>query len=294
MKAGPSLIYYWPSVLDPWSVLYRISWNLLLLAVIALAPPLARAGSVLLIYPTLIIFEGNQRSAEISLTNRGDQTGTFEMGWTDMTMDSEGRVVKHQGPAPWSVQSHVRYSPRRVRLEPAESQTIRIALRRGQDIPEGEYYSHFKVLTLQSEDPSVDGVDADEPALEPGVTITARTAVAIPIIWRNSRAKSSASIESVRIDQDANKITVDVRRHGLLSVRGYLHVLGMTPDGTRGFLAEPLPLIIYPSIDTRTAVIELNDGVRAGSLPRDMEVYYSSEPELTDRSIVFASYPIVP
>ncbi len=274
--------------------MYLSSPNLLLLAVIALAPPLALAGSVLLIYPTFIMFEGNQRSAEVTLTNRGDQTGIFEMGWTNMTMTPDGKVVKYEGQPPWSVQSYVRYSPRRVTLEPAESQTIRIALRRGQDVPEGEYYSHFKVLTLKSQDPSVDGLDADEPALEPGVTITARTAVAIPIIWRNSRAKSSASIESVRVDQDANKLTVDVRRHGLLSVRGFLQVLGMAPDGTRGFLAEPVPLIIYPSIDTRTAVIELNDGVRAGSLPRDMEVYYSSEPELTDRSIVFASYPIVP
>ena len=188
----------------------------------------------------------------------------------------------------------MRYSPRRVRLEPAESQTIRIALRRGQDIPEGEYYSHFKVLTLQSENPSVDGADVDEPAAVPTVSITARSAVAIPIIWRNSRAKSSALIELVRVDQDANKLSVDVRRHGQLSVRGYLHVLGMAPDGTRGFLAEPVPLIIYPSIDARTMTIELNDGIRAGSLPRDTEVYYSSELELTDRSIVFASYPIVP
>ncbi len=268
--------------------------NLLLLAVIALAPALAGAGSVLLIYPTEVVFEGNQRSAEVTLTNRGDQTGTFEMSWTNMTMNSDGRVVKHQGPAPWSVQSHVRYSPRRVKLEPGEFQTIRIAVRRGQDVPEGEYYSHFKVLTLQSEDPSIDGADVDELAAVPTVSIRARTAVAIPIIWRNSRAKSSASIESVRVDLDANKLSVDVRRHGQLSVRGYLHILGMAPDGMRGFLAEPVPLIIYPSIDARTMTIELNDGIRAGSLPRDTEVYYSSELELTDRSIVFASYPIVP
>ncbi len=265
---------------------------MLLLAVFALAPALARAGAVLFLYPSEIVFENNQRSAEITLSNRGDQTGTYEMGWTNMTMTVEGGLVKHEGEAPWSVQSHVRYSPRRVTLEPAQSQVIKIALRRRQDVPEGEYYSHFRVLTLRSEDPSAAEANADEPSA--GFSITARSAVAIPIIWRNSRAKSSASIESVRIDQDANTLTVDVRRHGILSVRGYLHVLGMTPDGTRSALAEPVPLVIYPSIDARAATIELNDGVRAGSLPAGTTLYYSPDLDIGDRSILFSSYPIVP
>lgn len=37
-----------------------------------------RAGAVLFIYPTLVIFEGNDRSVEITLTNCGDVIGTFE------------------------------------------------------------------------------------------------------------------------------------------------------------------------------------------------------------------------
>ena len=266
--------------------------NLLLLAVVALAPALARAGAVLLMYPTEVVFEDNQRSAEITLSNRGDQTGTFEMSWAHMTMTPEGGLVKYDGQPPWSVQPHVRYSPRRVTLEPLESQVIKIALRRGQDVPEGEYYSHFRVLTLRSEDPSAEQANDDEPAA--AFSITARSAVAIPVIWRNSRDRSSASIESVRIYQDANKLTVDVRRHGLLSVRGYLHLLDSVPDGTRSSLAEPVPLVIYPSIDARATTIELNDGVRADSLPRGTALYYSPDLEINDRSILFASYPLVP
>ena len=201
---------------------------LLLLAVISLAPAPARADAALSISPTLVTFEGNQRSATITLTNRGDETGTFEMSWTDMTMNADGGLVKYEGQAPWSMQPYVRYSPRRVTLAPMESQVIEIALRRGQDVPEGEYYSHFKVLMLNSEDPSAGKGDADVPTAAAADSIELRTAdaipiaVAIPIVWRNSRATSSAAIESVRIDRDANKLVVDVRRHGELSVRGYL------------------------------------------------------------------------
>ncbi len=265
---------------------------LLLLAILSLPPAPAQAGAVLFIYPTLVMFEGNQRSAEITLTNRGDQTGTFETSWSDMTMAPGGGLVKYEGQAPWSVQSYVRYSPRRVTLAPSESQIIKIALRRGQDVPEGEYYSHFRVLTLNSEDPAAETEDAGAAAA--AVSITARAAVAIPIVWRNSRDTSSASIESVRIDPNANQLTVDVRRHGQLSARGYLHVFETAPDGTRRYLAEPVQLVIYPNINSRLTAIELKDGVMAGSLPRGTEVSYTSEPEITDRSIVFASYPMVP
>ena len=267
---------------------------LLLLASMSLVPTLAQAGAVLFIYPTLVIFEGNERSGEITVTNRGDQTGTFEMSWTDMTMTPDGGLVKYEGEAPWSLQSYVRYSPRRVTLEPLESQVIRIAVRRGLDIPEGEYYSHFRVLTLNSEDPSVDLSDAEEQETGATVVIAARSAVAIPIVWRNSQATSSASIDSVRIDQDTNQLSVDVRRHGLLSVRGYLQVIETAPDGTRSLLAEPVPLVIYPSLDARTMAIELNDGVFAGNLKRGTEVYYSTDLEMTDKSIVIDSYSIVP
>jgi len=266
---------------------------LLLTAIMSLLPTLAQAAAVLFIHPTLVMFEGNTRSATITLSNRGDQTGTFEMSWLDMAMTPEGGLVKNEGPTPWSIQSYVRYSPRRVTLAPLESQVIRIAVRRGLDVPEGEYYSHFRVLTLNSEDPLAPKADADE-ATGAAVVIEARSAVAVPIVWRNSRDSSSASIEAVRIDQDTNQLSVDVLRHGQLSVRGFLHVFETAADGSRSPLAQPVPLVIYPNLDARTIAIELNDGVMASSLKSGSKVFYSTDLELSDRSIVIDSYPIVP
>jgi P pilus assembly chaperone PapD len=266
---------------------------LLLLAILSLIPALAQAGAVLFIHPTLVVFEGNERSATITLSNRGDQTGTFEMSWTDMTMTPEGGLVKNEGPAPWSLQSHVRYSPRRVTLAPLEAQVVRIAVRRGTDVPEGEYYSHFRVLTLNSEDPSAAEEDTSEPVAA-AVVIEARSAVAIPIVWRNSRDKSSASIEAVRIDQDTNQLNIDVLRHGPLSVRGYLHVLETAADGARSAVAQPVPLVIYPNLDARTMTIDMNEGIMASTLKSGTKVFYSTDLEISDRSVVIDSYPIVP
>ncbi len=267
---------------------------LLFLAVMSLVPALANAGAVLFIYPTLVVFEGNQRSATITITNRGDQTGTFEMSWTDMTMLPNGGLVKYEGDAPWSIKSYVRFSPRRVTLQPLESQVIRVAVRRGLDIPEGEYYSHFRVLTLNSEDPSASQKDAEDEVRAAAITIDARSAVAIPIVWRNSKAMPEASIEAVQVDSASNQLSVDVRRHGPLSVRGYLHVFEKKTGGARSPLAEPVPLVIYPSLDARTMAIPLNEGVIAANLSRDTAVYYSPDLELTDKSSIIDSRPIVP
>jgi P pilus assembly chaperone PapD len=291
--ADSDIIRFHAFVLEPRSVLHIIRPILLLLASMSLVPTLAQAGAVLFIYPTLVIFEGGERSGTVTVTNRGDQTGTFEMSWTNMTMTPSGGLVKNEGPAPWSIEPYVRFSPRRVTLAPLESQVIRIAVRRGLDVPEGEYFSHFRVLTLNSEDPSAAEEDTSE-QVATAVVIAARSAVAIPIVWRNSRDNSSASIESVRIDRDSNQLSVDVMRHGQVSVRGFLHVFETAADGARSSLAEPVALVIYPNLDARTMTIELNDGVTAGSLKRGTEVYYSTDLEMSDRSIVIASYALDP
>jgi len=49
-----------------------------------------RAAASLFIFPTAVIFEFNDHSAEITVANRGDETGTFEIGWVDMAMTPEG------------------------------------------------------------------------------------------------------------------------------------------------------------------------------------------------------------
>ena len=40
--------------------------------------------------------------------------------------------------------------------------------------------------------------------------------------------------------------------------------------------------------------IDLNDGVMVGNLRPGTKVFYSTDIELSDRSIVIASYPIAP
>jgi len=264
----------------------------LVLSILFLLPTAAWSGAVLLIHPTLVLFEGNERSATITLTNRGDQTGTFEMSWIEYTMTAKGGLTRMDGIAPWSVQPYVRYSPRRVTLAPAESQVIKIALRRRKDVAPGEYYSHVRVLTNDRENPEKNETKAaiELPENTTSVTITTRTAMAIPIIWRNSQESSGATIESADFDPQTRKLTIDVRRHGHLSVRGFLYVFDIAPDGTRRRLAEPVPLVIYPNLDGKTIAIAFDEEVSLDSLAKGVTVMYAPKLDGVNQATVFASY----
>lgn len=263
---------------------------LFIAALISTRPVLADAA--LMIFPTLVMFDDGRSSAEVTVSNRGDEAGTFEIGWADMSMTREGGLIRHEESMPWSVQPFVRYSPRRVTLAPAESQVVKIALRRGDSIAEGEYYSHMRVVTINSAPPDSDA--AGTPAPSSGVSITARTAIAIPVVWRNSRSVPAAAIDALDLDSAARTIRVHVRRDGLLSVRGFLHVVNLEERGASAIFSDPVPLIMYPTVDNREATVQLTEGVSLADLPPTAEVVFAADDTLTDRSKIYSTRRVFP
>jgi len=243
------------------------------------------AEASLFIYPTLVMFERNVSSAEVTISNRGDEAGTFEIDWAHMSMTEEGGLVSHSEPVSWAVQPFVRYSPRRVTLAPSESQVIKIALRRDGSTAEGEYYSHMRVITINSEAPGIGTGDESEDV--PGVNITARTAIAIPVVWRNSGAEPDAEIESVSVADDG--IELAVLRNGPLSVRGFVHVVDIADDGMITTFVEPMPLVIYPTADRRHVAVPFDEGVSPAALPDSAVVVLSPDEFLTANSVVYSS-----
>lgn len=253
------------------------------------------AAAQLYIHPTLVELDDRQRSATVNIVNRGDAAGAFAIAWVDYAMTAEGGLAATEGDVSWSLQPHVRYSPRRVTLRPGETQLIKIALRRSKDAPEGEYYSHLKVLTLNDDIDGTAGLRNGSSASErPAVTIEARSAIAVPVIWRNSRAEPRAVIDSVRIDADLHELSVDVQRLGDLSTRGYLHVLRTARDGSRHALAEPMPLVIYPSLKRRVVKVPLSNDAGDIDLGIHTDVVYSPALEFAGAKPELASYRLLP
>ncbi len=265
---------------------------ILLTAVLSYPGPAFSASAKVFIHPTLVELSDGQRSTTVNVVNQGDATGVFTIDWVDYMMTEDGRLVVHEGDAPWSLRPHTRYSPRRVTLRPGETQRVKLALRRGADVPEGEYYSHLKVLTLNDNvDVAAEKPDAEAATTHRTLTVRARTAVAVPVIWRNSRTKPLAVIETARFDPELHELSVHVSRVGLLSTRGYLHVIHTAADGARRTLADPTPFVIYPSVERRIASITI--GADAIDPAGQLEVVYSTEKDLKNAKSELASYRLV-
>jgi P pilus assembly chaperone PapD len=261
----------------------RLARPFVLLFLCCTAGP-AWAAAELLLYPTEVVFQGAQRSVELTLANRGDAIGTFETSWTEMRMTAEGTLTTVEQDA-WSIQPFIRHSPRRVTLQPGERQTIKIALRRDGDAAEGEYYSHLRILTLNQEDLDAQEDPANKP---PGMSMRARSAVAIPVIWRNSQAKPEIGIDAVSRDTDTDGFSVTVRRAGLLSSRGYLQIVDRLEDGSEGVVGGPIQVVIYPNLNTRTTTIRLQDGHEPSPAAR---LVLTMEQQVTERTTL-ASVPL--
>lgn len=227
--------------------------QVLLLLVFILSPSLLMAGQAnLMLFPTEIIFGNRDKGKTITLVNNGDATGVFEISWFDTKMTAEGPLQQLEEQPAWSLQPHIRFSPRRVVLKPGQNQTVKIVLRRTGNITEGEYFSHLRVLTLN------DDVDSLPDEATPNtVTIKARTAIAVPVIWRNSPLQPAASFEQIQFDKNGNLINLNIVRSGNLSTRGTLTVLLESGDSPSIVVSEPIHAIIYPNIKSRFIAIPL-------------------------------------
>ena len=109
----------------------------------------AYAMAQLMVTPTRVVFEANERTKQINLINNGTDTGRFKISFVRKNMTPEGgiKVVEDNEPGLYSDEM-VRFSPRLVTLEPGQSQTVRLMLRKKSGTADGEYRSHMLFQSL--------------------------------------------------------------------------------------------------------------------------------------------------
>ena len=87
----------------------------------------------LLINPTRVLIGNNDRSTEITLINTSQTTNTYRIEWAEKKAKDTGGYVDltPEAASQFPVASKmIRYSPRQEMLKPAESQTVKLAIRR--------------------------------------------------------------------------------------------------------------------------------------------------------------------
>lgn len=222
-------------------------------------PAGAQVGADLNISPKRVVFGPGERSATVYIFNQGDQAATYSVELVDRIMVADGQIVAASDRADLSVDSAaelVQHTPRRITLQPRESQAIRVRARPGTG---GEHRTHLTVTALPSETAGFTVEQAAQPgADEVAVQVVALFSVSIPVIVRDSAADVRASIANVAVrrEEAGQLVSLDLVREGANSVYGDLEIrAGSTADAP--LIAAVRGIAVYPEIDRRTVVTAL-------------------------------------
>jgi len=120
--------------------------TLSLSALTLVATPFANAE--VMIAPTRVVFEEGTRSAELVIVNKGDEEAAYRISLENRQMNLDGsmELVDSVDTLGLFADKIVRYSPRRVIMEPGGRQTIRLSAQTSELEP-GEYRSHLRLMS---------------------------------------------------------------------------------------------------------------------------------------------------
>jgi hypothetical protein len=225
------------------------------------------------ISPKRVVFGPDGRGATVYVFNRGTAPATYSIAVIDRAMMPDGRIEaiddadKNSPDASVaarvkSAKTFVVYTPRRVTLQPNESQTIRLRALRPANLASGEYRTHLTVTAIPPEDVGLTAEAAVKPAAgQLAVRVVPAFSISIPLIVRQGAADVHAALEGPRYavehapsgQQRVAVVSLELARLGASSVYGNIEV--RRGDEVIGAVQG---LAVYPEIVRRPIRIPLS------------------------------------
>lgn len=186
-----------------------------LLAALALCALPAPAHAVT-VYPTTLFLDGRTRTATLTLTNDGLRAEEIDIGFSFGIPVSDGsgtvRVtfLDDVPPGQPSVLPFIRAFPRRMRLEPGQTQVVRVLVQPPEGLAAGEYWGRVMVGSVGGQPP------IEQQQGEIAMQINIRTVIAIGVYYRHGQVETSLSLNGARADFDGNqaRLLLDLDRGG--------------------------------------------------------------------------------
>lgn len=187
---------------------------------------------------TRVVFEGRKRSEELLMFNRGTVKGLYRIFFKNVRAREDGSYEDISQPDPGQrfADRLVRYSPRRVVLEPGQSQSVRLLVRKPRDLAPGEYRSHlvFQAVPPPTQADNVEAQDVEEGNIS--IRLVAQFGISIPVIVRHGDLSAGVEISEMALDARSSSdgrpvLFFRLNREGDRSVYGDIAVTFLAPDG---------------------------------------------------------------
>jgi P pilus assembly chaperone PapD len=232
----------------------RASFPILLACLLA-APP-AMAG--LMLHPTRVVFEKNQRAAQVELINDGNDNATYRISLVNRRMSDDGDFISitEPGPGEQFADSMLVFSPRQITLAPGATQTVRVMVRRPANLAAGEYRSHL--LFEKQPEPGPAGSAAGQDQQQIGIQLNVLVGASIPVIVREGETGAAAALSHLALQRGADgrpAIALQIERTGNRSVYGDLEATFTPTGGGQSVVARAGGISVYTPNPMRRALL---------------------------------------
>jgi P pilus assembly chaperone PapD len=209
------------------------SAGLALLTALLLLPQPALAD--LMLFPTRVVFEKNQRTTQVDLLNNGTEAATYRISLINRRMSESGELQPADTPLAGELFASelVQFSPRQVTLQPGTSQTVRVMVRKPAELAPGEYRSHLQFQRMPDSKGASSVESKPSDSKEIGIFLNALVGVSIPVIVRHEATSASVSLSNLELQRPAGAppvLALQFDRSGNRSVYGDL-AISFTPRG---------------------------------------------------------------
>jgi hypothetical protein len=240
-------------------------------ALVGSATP-ARAGiGDLLVAPTRLILDG-RKGTELVLNNVGDEPATYRISVEFRRMTREGGLdeVTEPNAEEKAAADMIVYAPRRVTLAPHQPQSIRIAARPPQGLPDGEYRIHLLFRAVPPPTPVASATS--EPVKGLHLRLIPIYGVTIPVIVRLGNLGATAGIANVKLEKKDGKdvVGLDLSRSGTRSTFGEVRIF---KSGVKDPVAVQRNVAVYTEINARHVAVPVDDRFK-GALTGPVTVQY--------------------
>ena len=221
------------------------------------------AAAQLMVTPTRVVFEGNERTKQVNLINNGADTGRFKISFVrkDMTPEGSIKVIEENEPGLYSDEV-VRFSPRLVTLAPGQSQTVRLMLRKKSGMADGEYRSHMMFQSLPDATVTDVGQLTSENPKTLSIQLIPIVGISIPVIVRQGVLNAEVSLSGFEIKQTntvkvESVLSLQINRQGNKSTYGDFRVYFTPKGGAPIVIGQVNGVAVYTTRSSRSLDIKL-------------------------------------
>lgn len=224
------------------------------------------ANASLQIHPTRVILNGGERVAQVTIEHRGDRPETYRISTMFYKMSEDGSMTPTLTPeeADRSAHKYIRFSPKKVTLEPFKEQVVRILLRNPGAIPETDLRTHL-YFRPSDEVPKTDKSSDDN---KTQMSLKAKVAVAIPVIVKNKKSydyDKTLKLQNLKIKKgEKPEFTVEILNDSDNFIHGNFR-LYYQKDDKKYLISRVNGVSVYTNKRTAKYQIKMPDSVKLES-----------------------------